>query len=388
MAGLTAWQRLVDFVDDVRLNVLRRPLQVLLLGIGTALAVAIYAGSTLIASASATAVNRAFDELAATRLQVDLPVDSRRNPEPDEHDIAAIRDLPDVVDAATIWSGGDVSLTSLRRPWLRVDRSVPVYSYWGSTDVIGLSVDGTAPDMSVASTEVLIGAGLRGRLGLDVGDDVEVDGRPARIVGVITESPQLSELLLGVVEFIPDPSPPPPKKGKLFVHVRVGAAERTGDILPWILVPGAPEVVLVRYPPEATHLRNAVVTKVDALAAAVAVAILVATSLGVAAAAVGSIVERYREIGLRRALGASRRGIAFMVAGELAVIALLAAGHGWAVGVIGAWLYDAVNGLPFVYPTVPVALGVAAALAANLLAAVPAASRAARIEPVEALRSV
>ena len=264
MAGLTAWQRLLDFVDDVRLNVLRRPLRMLLLGIGTALAVAIYAGSTLIASASATAVNEVFDELAATRLQVDLPIDSRRNPEPDEHDIAAIRDLPDVVDAATIWSDGDASLISLRRPWLRIDRLVPVYSYWGSTDVIGLSVDGTTPDESVASTEVLIGAGLRGRLGLDVGDDVELDGRPTRIVGVITESPQLSDLLLGVVEFIPDPSLPPPKKGKLFVQVRVGSAERTGDILPWILIPGAPEVVLVRYPPEATRLRNAVVTKVDA----------------------------------------------------------------------------------------------------------------------------
>ncbi|NIA25365.1 MAG: FtsX-like permease family protein [Gammaproteobacteria bacterium] len=387
MAEVTLWQRLMDFADDVRLNVARRPLRVLLLGIGTALAAAIYVASTLIASASATAVVRVFDELAATRVQVDLPIDSRRHSAPDEAVIEQIRRLPDVVDAATVWFADSTPLTSVRRPWLGVDRQVRVFRYWGDTGVIGLEIDGSNPEPAVGTNEILIGAGLRGRLGIDVDDDLELNGRPARVVGVITESPQLTDLLLGVLSVEPEPNSAESEGGRLVVQVRLGTAPAVAEVLPWILVPGAPEVVLARYPPEATHLRNAVVTKVDALAAAIAAAILIANSLGVGAAAIASVMERYRDIGLRRALGASRGGIAAMVAAELAAIALVAVLSGWAVGVIAAWVYDTGRGLPFVYPGAIVALGVGAAFIATVLAAVPAAAKASRVEPVEALRS-
>ncbi|NOY56523.1 MAG: ABC transporter permease, partial [Actinobacteria bacterium] len=371
----------------VRLNVARRPLRVLLLGVGTALAAAIYVASTLIASASATAVVRVFDELAATRVQVDLPVDSRRHSAPDEAVIEQIRRLPDVVDAATVWFSDSTPLTSVRRPWLGVDRQVRVFRYWGDTGVIGLKIDGSNPEPAVGTNEILIGAGLRGRLGIDVGDDLELNGRPVRVVGVITESPQLTDLLLGVLSVEPEPNSAESEGGKLVVQVRLGTAPAVAEVLPWILVPGAPEVVLVRYPPEATRLRNAVVTKVDALAAAIAAAILIANGLGVGAAAIASVMERYRDIGLRRALGASRGGIAAMVAAELAAIALVAVLGGWAVGVTAAWVYDIGRGLPFVYPGAIVGLGVGTAFIATVLAAVPAAAKASRIEPVEALRS-
>ena len=102
-----------------------------------------------------------------------------------------------------------------------------------------------------------------------------------------------------------------------------------------------------------------------------------------------SVLERRSEIGLRRALGATRRHVGAQFACESL---LLAAAGGVAGVALGAVVTGGLRGEPragaTVVPPVALAGGVAAALAIGAVAGVYPALRAARLSPTDALRGV
>ncbi len=118
-----------------------------------------------------------------------------------------------------------------------------------------------------------------------------------------------------------------------------------------------------------------------------------------------SVMERTRELGIIIALGASRRQVMRMVFAEAGLIAVAGGTIGAIAGAALVWIIEAVGGLrlPGAYSgflkafgmqpllhlrvTVPeIALSAAAMVAVALLAAWYPARRAARLEPVEAIR--
>jgi len=118
-----------------------------------------------------------------------------------------------------------------------------------------------------------------------------------------------------------------------------------------------------------------------------AVAVLVA-ALGVMNTLLVAVVERRAEIGVRRAMGSTRAGIAFLLITEAIIISLM----GSAVGLLfGLWvtIIGAVHqGVPPVLPAQVALLGVAVALGIACLASVYPALRAAALPPSEALRTM
>jgi len=102
-----------------------------------------------------------------------------------------------------------------------------------------------------------------------------------------------------------------------------------------------------------------------------------------------SVLERVRELGLLRAVGATRRQVRSIVRWESVLIAVLGAVFGTAVGAVFGWM--SVQALAdqgvstFAFPVGQVVLAVLAAAVAGTLAAVLPARRAARVDVLRAL---
>jgi putative ABC transport system permease protein len=118
-----------------------------------------------------------------------------------------------------------------------------------------------------------------------------------------------------------------------------------------------------------------------------AVALLVG-AVGVANIMVISVLERRSEIGLRRALGATRGHIRIQFLSEAILLALLGGAVGVGVGALATAIYANVKGWTIVIPTLAWAGGLAAALLIGALAGLLPALRAARLSPTEALWTI
>ncbi len=99
-----------------------------------------------------------------------------------------------------------------------------------------------------------------------------------------------------------------------------------------------------------------------------------------------SVMERTREIGIRKAIGARRTDILVQVLIESATLSGVGAVIGVGVGASLALLVGAVSPLPAVLAPRWIALGVALGLGVGIASGVYPASRAARLDPVVALR--
>jgi putative ABC transport system permease protein len=118
-----------------------------------------------------------------------------------------------------------------------------------------------------------------------------------------------------------------------------------------------------------------------------AVSLLVG-AVGVANIMVISVLERRSEIGLRRALGATRGHIRTQFLSEAILLALLGGAIGVAAGALATAVYASAKHWAIVVPAVAWAGGIGAALAIGALAGLLPALRAARMSPTEALRTV
>ncbi len=118
-----------------------------------------------------------------------------------------------------------------------------------------------------------------------------------------------------------------------------------------------------------------------------AVALLVA-AIGVANIMVISVLERRSEIGLRRALGATRRQIRAQFLAEAILLSLAGAAAGVILGAAATAAYARDHGEPTVIPPEAWVGGLTAALLIGALAGLLPAIRAARLSPTQALWTV
>ena len=100
-----------------------------------------------------------------------------------------------------------------------------------------------------------------------------------------------------------------------------------------------------------------------------------------------SVTERTREIGIRKAMGARRGDILLQFLIESATIALIGGAIGVLGGVLTAKLVSVVTPLPAAVQLWSVLGGLLVALSVGLFFGTYPASKAARLDPVEALRS-
>jgi putative ABC transport system permease protein len=117
------------------------------------------------------------------------------------------------------------------------------------------------------------------------------------------------------------------------------------------------------------------------------VALLVG-GVGIANVMVISVLERRSEIGLRRALGATRRHVAAQFLAEAVLLSALGGLAGTITGAAATVVYAVSQHWQVQIPAVALYGGIGAALVIGAIAGLYPAMRAARLSPTEALRTV
>jgi putative ABC transport system permease protein len=160
------------------------------------------------------------------------------------------------------------------------------------------------------------------------------------------------------------------------------------DLLPRAANPAHPEEVNISRPSDALAARAVAEDAFTSLLVGLGAVALLVGGVGIANVMVISVLERRSEIGLRRALGATRRLVAVQFFAESLLLSLIGGLGGVAMGAAATAVYARLQELPTVVPPIAVLGGLAAAIAIGAVAGLYPATRAARLAPTEALRTV
>ena len=152
--------------------------------------------------------------------------------------------------------------------------------------------------------------------------------------------------------------------------------------------PEHPEVVQVSRPSDALAARADAEGSYNTLLLGLGAVALLVGGIGIANVMIISVIERRGEIGLRRALGATRRDIASQFLSESLILSLIGGTAGAALGFAVTAEYAAAKNLPVALSLPAFGGGIAAALVIGVGAGVYPGLRAAALAPTEALRAV
>jgi putative ABC transport system permease protein len=132
---------------------------------------------------------------------------------------------------------------------------------------------------------------------------------------------------------------------------------------------------------------NNIVGLFTVMVGAIAGISLVVGGIGIANIMLVSVVERTREIGIRKAVGATRGAILNQFLTEAVVVSTIGGIIGVGLGILLAYGAASIFAFPFVLSVWAIAAGLGLSIVVGLLAGVIPARSAARLDPIMALRS-
>src|SRR5262249_50390081 len=159
-------------------------------------------------------------------------------------------------------------------------------------------------------------------------------------------------------------------------------------LLAYAANPEAPNEVNTSQPSSALTARAKAKSALNGLFLGLGAIALLVGAVGVANIMIISVLERRSEIGLRRALGATRGHIRSQFLPEGVLLAMLGGSVGVAAGALATAAYATSKNWAIVIPVTAWLGGLGATLLIGVVAGLVPAVRASRLSPTEALRTV
>jgi putative ABC transport system permease protein len=172
------------------------------------------------------------------------------------------------------------------------------------------------------------------------------------------------------------------------VRSKTSQVEAVQSVLAASANPEAPNEVDVSQPSAALTARAKAQSALNGLFLGLGAVSLLVGAVGVGNIMLIGVLERRSEIGLRRALGATKGQIRTQFLAEAILLALLGGAAGVTAGALATAVYAATKDWATTIPTLAWAGGLSAAIAIGAIAGLLPALRAARLSPTEALRTV
>jgi putative ABC transport system permease protein len=178
-----------------------------------------------------------------------------------------------------------------------------------------------------------------------------------------------------------------PNPSEIYVRANQDHVPQVSNLLAPTADPQSPDGVQVSRPSNVLEARAAAKGQFTTLLLGLGAVALLVGAIGIANIMVISVLERRSEIGLRRALGATRRHITIQFLAESALLAALGGIAGLLLGALATLVYALARNQPWVIPLYALIAAPVAGFAIGALAGLYPASKAARLSPTEALRS-
>ncbi len=240
----------------------------------------------------------------------------------------------------------------------------------------------------------VLGAAAAQRLGIDriyPGERIWVGGHWLYVAGILRPATLVpavdSSVLIGYpaakkyLNFDGHPS-------TIYVRAQTDQVPVVDGLLAATANPESPSQVDVSQPSSALVAQAEAKSALNGLFLGLGAVALLVGAVGVANIMIISVLERRSEIGLRRALGATRSHIRIQFLSEAVLLGVLGGVVGVALGAASTAVYAHAKHWAVVIPTEAWAGGLAASLVIGAVAGLLPALRAARLSPTQALWSV
>jgi putative ABC transport system permease protein len=178
-----------------------------------------------------------------------------------------------------------------------------------------------------------------------------------------------------------------PNASEIYVRANQNNVTSVSNLLAPATDPQNPDGVQVSRPSNVLEARAAAKGQFTTLLLGLGAVALLVGAIGIANIMVISVLERRGEIGLRRALGATKRHISVQFLAESALLAALGGIAGLLLGATATLVYALARNQPWVVPLYALIAAPLAGFAIGALAGLYPAAKAARLSPTEALRS-